>query len=58
MSEYKDKKKMKKLGLLEMSNPAKKVQLIKEVGEKLQQEILEAKQLQRLLEAENLAKYI
>jgi len=33
MSEYKDKKKMKKLGLLEMSNPAKKVQLTKEVGE-------------------------
>ena len=49
----KNKKKLKKLDLLEMSNP-QKIQLIKEVREKLRQKTVEAKLWQRLLEAENL----
>jgi len=48
-----NKKKLKKLDLLEMSNP-KRIQLIKEVRERLRQKIVEAKLWQRLLEAENL----
>jgi len=48
-----NKKKLKKLDLLEMSNP-QKIQLIKEVREKLRQKTVEAKLWQRLLEAENL----
>ena len=49
----KNKKKLKKLDLLEMSNP-QRIQLIKEVREKLRQKTVEAKLWQRLLEAENL----
>jgi hypothetical protein len=49
----KNKEKLKKLDLLEMPNP-ERTKLIKEVREKLRQKILEAKQWQRLLEAENL----
>jgi len=48
-----NKKKSKKLNLLEMSNH-KRIQLIKEVKEKLQQKVIEAKVWQSLLEAENL----
>jgi hypothetical protein len=49
----KNKRKLKKLDLLEMSHP-KRIQLIKEVRERLRQKIVEAKLWQRLLEAENL----
>jgi len=48
-----NKKKLKKLNLLEMSNH-ERIQLIKEVREKLRQRITEAKLWQSLLEAENL----
>lgn len=48
-----NKKKLKKLDLLEMSNP-QRIQLIKEVREKLRQKTVEAKLWQRLLETENL----
>jgi len=46
-------KKNKKLDLLEMSNP-ERMKLIKEVKEKLQQKMAEAKLWQSLLNAENL----
>jgi len=49
----KNKKKMKKLDLLEMPNP-ERMRLMKEVRERLRQKIMEAKIWQRLLEAENL----
>jgi len=49
-----NKKKLKKLDLLEMSNP-QRIQLIKEVREKLRQKTVEAKLWQSLLEVENLA---
>ncbi len=49
----KNKKKLKKLDLLEMSNP-QRIQLIKEVRENLRQKMAEAKLWQSLLEAENL----
>jgi len=48
-----NKKKLKKLNLLEMSNP-QRIQVIKEVREKLRLKIVEAKLWQQLLEAENL----
>jgi len=48
----KNKKKLKKLDLLEMPNP-ERIKLIKEVREKLQK-MAEAKLWQSLLEAENL----
>jgi len=48
-----NKRKSKKVNLLEMPN-TKRVQLIKEIREKLQQKIIEAKLWQSLLEAENL----
>lgn len=48
-----NKKKFRKLNLLEMSNH-ERIQLIKEVKEKLQQKVMEAKLWQSLLEAENL----
>lgn len=48
-----NKKKLKKLDLLEMSNPERN-RLIKEVREKLRQKTLEAKLWQSLLEVENL----
>jgi hypothetical protein len=50
----KNKKKLKKLDLLEMSNP-ERAKLIKEVREKLRQTVMEAKLWQSLLEVENLA---
>ena len=49
----KNKKKLKKLDLLEMPNP-ERTRLIKEVREKLRQKMAEAKLWQSLLEAENL----
>ena len=49
----KNKKKLKKLDLLEMPNP-ERIKLIAEVREKLRQKIAEAKLWQSLLEAENL----
>jgi hypothetical protein len=49
----KNKKKLKKLDLLEMPNP-ERIKLIKEVREKLRQKTVEAKLWQRLLETENL----
>jgi len=48
-----NKKKLKKLNLLEMSNH-ERIQLIKEVREKLRQKIIEAKLWQSLLETEDL----
>ena len=48
-----NKKKLKRLNLLEMSNH-ERIKLIKEVKEKLQQKAIEAKVWQSLLEAENL----
>jgi len=48
-----NKKKLKKLNLLEMSNH-ERIQLVKEVREKLRQKIIEAKLWQSLLEAESL----
>ena len=48
-----NKKKLKKLNLLEMSNH-ERIQLIKEVREKLRQKTVEAKLWQSLLEVENL----
>jgi hypothetical protein len=48
-----NKKKLKKLNLLEMSN-CKRNELIKEIGEKLRQKVAEAKLWQALLETENL----
>jgi hypothetical protein len=48
-----NKKKLKKPNLLEMSNH-ERTQLVKEVREKLRQKITEAKLWQSLLEAENL----
>lgn len=48
-----NKKKLKKLNLLEMSNH-ERIQLIKEIKEKLQQRITEVKVWQSLLEVENL----
>jgi len=49
----KNKKKLKKLDLLEMPNP-ERIKLIAEVREKLRQKMAEAKLWQSLLEAENL----
>ena len=49
----KNKKKLKKLDLLEMPNP-ERTRLIKEVREKLRQKMAEAKLWQSLFEAENL----
>jgi hypothetical protein len=49
----KNKKKLKKLDLLEMPNP-ERIKLIKEVREKLRQKMAEAKLWQSLFEAENL----
>jgi len=49
----KNKKKLKKLDLLEMPNP-ERIKLIKEVREKLRQKMAEAKLWHSLLEAENL----
>jgi hypothetical protein len=48
-----NKKKPKKLDLLEMSNH-ERMQLIKEVGKNLRQKIMEAKLWQSLIEAEDL----
>jgi len=48
-----NKKKLKKLNLLEMSNH-ERIQLIKEIREKLRQKIIEAKLWQSLLETEDL----
>ena len=48
-----NKKKLKKLNLLKMPNQ-ERIKLIKEVKEKLQQKVTEAKLWQSLLEAENL----
>jgi len=48
-----NKKKLKRLNLLEMSN-RERIKLTKEVGEKLRQKVTEAKLWQSLLEAENL----
>jgi len=48
-----NKKKLKKLNLLEMSNH-ERIKLVKEVREKLRQRITEAKLWRSLLEAENL----
>jgi len=48
-----DKKKSKKSDLLEMSKQ-ERIQLIKEIREKLQQKIIEAKLWQSLLDAESL----
>ena len=48
-----NKKKLKKLNLLEMSKH-ERTQLIKEVREKLRQKVTEAKLWQSLLEAESL----
>jgi len=47
------KKKLKRLNLLEMST-WERIQLVKEVREKLRQKIAEAKLWQSLLETENL----
>lgn len=47
-----NKKKLKRLNLLEMSNH-ERIQLIKEVREKLRQKTVEAKLWQSLLDAEN-----
>jgi len=47
-----NKKKLKRLNLLEMSNH-ERIQLIKEVREKLRQKTVEAKLWQSLLEAES-----
>jgi hypothetical protein len=49
----KNKKKMKKLDLLEMSN-TERMRLIKELGETLRKKIKEAKLWQSLIEAEDL----
>jgi len=49
----KNKKKPKKLGLLEMPN-TERIKLIKEAKKNLQQKMAEAKLWQQLLEAENL----
>jgi len=49
----KNKKKTKKLDLLEMPNP-ERIKLIREVRENLRQKMMEAKLWQSLLEAENL----
>jgi len=48
-----NKKKLKKLNLLEIPNPERN-QLIKEIREKLRQKIMEAKLWQSLLELEDL----
>ena len=48
-----NKKKSKKLDLLEMSN-SERMRLMKEVGETLRQRIMEAKLWQSLIEAEKL----
>ncbi len=48
-----NKKKLKKLNLLEIPNPERN-QLIKEIREKLRQKIMEAKLWQSLLEVEDL----
>jgi hypothetical protein len=48
-----NKKKQKKLDLLEMSNH-ERMQLIREVGKNLRQKIMEAKLWQSLIEAEDL----
>jgi len=48
-----NKKKLKRLNLLEMSNH-ERIQLVKEVREKLRQRITEAKLWRSLLDAENL----
>jgi hypothetical protein len=48
-----NKKKLKKQNLLEMSNH-ERTKLVKEVREKLRQRVTEAKLWQSLLEAENL----
>jgi hypothetical protein len=48
-----NKKKLKRLNLLEMPNH-ERIQLIKEVREKLRQKTVEAKLWQSLLEAESL----
>jgi len=50
----KNKKKLKKLDLLEMPDPDR-IKLIKEVREKLRQTVMEAKLWQSLFEVENLA---
>jgi len=47
-----NKKKLKRLNLLEMSNH-ERIQLVKEVREKLRQKTVEAKLWQSLLDAEN-----
>jgi len=49
----KNKKKLKKLDLLEMPNP-ERIELIKEVREKLRQKMAEAKLWKSFIEAENL----
>ena len=49
----KNKKKTKKVDLLEMPNP-ERIKLIREVRENLRQKMMEAKLWQSLLEAENL----
>lgn len=48
-----NKKKLKKLNLLEIPNPERN-QLIKEIREKLRQKIMEAKLWKSLLEVEDL----
>jgi len=48
-----NKKKLKKLNLLEMPNH-ERIKLTKEIRQKLQQRVIEAKLWQSLLEAENL----
>jgi hypothetical protein len=48
-----NKKKLKKLNLLEMSN-RERIQLVKEVREELRQKVTEAKLWQSLVETENL----
>jgi hypothetical protein len=48
-----NKKKLKKLNLLEMPNH-ERIKLTKEIREKLQQRVIEAKLWQSLLETENL----
>jgi len=48
-----NKKKLKRLNLLEMSNH-ERIQLVKEVREKLRQKVTEAKLWRSLLEAESL----
>jgi hypothetical protein len=50
--DLRNKKKPKKLNLLEMSNHERK-RLMKEVGETLRQKIIEAKLWQSLIEAED-----